>query len=375
MGASIVHFLIEDNNVDTVYVVDPNESVLLSTMKKFSLHASANKIQYLCVSADSYNIVQLTTQVDMIIAAIPWKATFELIKRTREQDLPLVSITRPADNDLEALYQMVNPNSSSIIVGCGLEPGLTEIFANHFVSLYPNVVKLNIYCGGITTAPNPPLFYKQVFGSDLPIADRAVYQYKAGQLIKVERFSEVEEILIENVGKLEAWHDGMSSWLLNNLKNDTSILMHVNQKTLRWAGFTDTLFLLKRLGFFQKEQIMINNQKIVPYQLTQRLLKNYASFDHVVDRDMVILLLKGYFKDEDTRSITFYGYFNNHDNLSAMAIVTGYTAVATAKILLEKKLKGFIHPEQIFKNEVFLNFVKNLCYNGAKIDYSMEICI
>ena len=368
IGPAIIRFLIEDPETEKVHVIDKNEERLQTLIQKFRGHSEVTKIKSFFLSSDDPEIIRLLSGIDMIITAMPWKPTFELIKNTRYLNIPLVSITRPNYDDLESLYSMVSSSSSSVIVGCGLEPGLTEILANHCISIFPDTIKLNIYCGGITTVPNPPVFYKQVFGDELPISERKAYQFKDSKLIFVDRFSGIEKITLDEIGTLEAWNDGMAPWLIKNINSE--MVTEINQKTLRWHGFSNMISLLRQLGFTRKKPIVLNgNQEIEPYQLTQFLLREHVYFDHSKDRDMVILHIQGETNNRKIYKVTLKGTYDTQFGLSAMASTTGYTTAITAKTLLNKKSLGLIHPEQLFKGENYPILIRELYQRGIQLTH------
>ena len=58
------------------------------------------------------------------------------------------------------------------MLGCGLEPGLTEILARRLAERLDRVDELHILCGGVPERPAPPLGYKIVFGGrELPLRE------------------------------------------------------------------------------------------------------------------------------------------------------------------------------------------------------------
>lgn len=346
IGPAIVHHLIESKNTHQVYVVDGDEAKLRSLKNTFSEHQNLDKIKTVCALSSSDVVLNLSRCVDIIIAAMPWKATFNLIKETRKIDVPLISITRPCYTDMSQLKELVTKNKSSVLIGCGLEPGLTEILSCHFSSFFPDLTQLHIYCGGLVTPQNEPLFYKQVFGHDLPLSEKTSFCVKCAELREVKRFSELEHITLKNIGRLEAWHDGMLPWLPESL--GLSQLSGINQKTLRWPGFLNTISVLRNLGFLKTSAITVNDQEVIPYNVAQEILRSHAQFDGTNDRDHVVLHLRGLIHDKEVFQVTLHDQYDDTFHLSAMARTTGYVAAITAQIMLETNSNGYLYPEKFF---------------------------
>src|SRR6185503_6949891 len=77
---------------------------------------------------------------------------------------PWVDLSWPSQEQVPNLRRQIETADMLVIPGCGVEPGLTEIWARHLAEKLDTVDELHIQCGGIPTTPTGPLGYKIVFG-------------------------------------------------------------------------------------------------------------------------------------------------------------------------------------------------------------------
>jgi len=209
---------------------------------------------------------QLMAKFDAVVAALPRTASPLGIRAALQAGVPLVDLTRPNEDEVKALKQAAHAAGGLIILGCGVEPGLTEILARHLAEKLDRVDELHIKCGGIPAEPAPPLGYKIVFGGrQLPLREQDGHVVEAGELKLAPRYSAVERVVFDGVGECEAWQENFLPWLLGlsafkGLKNGT-------QKTIRWPGYAAKVRVLKELGLLNQEPVEVDGVSVVPKHL------------------------------------------------------------------------------------------------------------
>lgn len=123
--------------------------------------------------------------------------------------VPLISITRLSYDYLEQLQKRVDKRSQLVMLPFGLEPGLVEIICSAIAREVPNLTSIKTYCGGFIGEPTPPLNYNLLFGDYLPVDERDAWYVYKGIPSVTTRFSDLESIHLQELGMLEAYHDGM----------------------------------------------------------------------------------------------------------------------------------------------------------------------
>lgn len=371
MGYAAAYFLLQHPNIEHITLVDKDKELLQKVQSKFSELTGANKkISFAHWDVESNTHNNTLSDCDFLIAATPWEATKKLIHLALEIKKPLVSISRPHYQELKELNKSIKKDSC-IMLGCGLEPGLTEIFAKHMASEFSELDELHIRCGGIVTPANPPLNYKKIFGHRLPIDAKDAYCIENGTLKIIPRFSGIEKIQIENVGELEAWHDGMLPWIIdipNIAKAKTC-----TQKTLRWPGFADKINLLHELGFLSQTPVLYKEVEIEPRLFAEKLLQPITSFNERSDKDMTVLQVEasGLSKGKLVRKkLQLLDEYDPQTKLTSMARVSSGVLSYIAILLAQDTSKpmGLIRPEDYVNGDKLDSLLSYLKTNGVKIE-------
>jgi len=146
---------------------------------------------------------------DVALAALPRSAVPFAVQAAVDAGTPLIDLSSPPPEQADRLIGLVKQRGALVIPGCGLEPGLTEIMARHLAEKLDEVEEVHIKCGGVPSAPTPPLGYKIVFGGRrMPLHESDARVARDGKLVAVPRYSEAEPVSFPGVGELEAWHEG-----------------------------------------------------------------------------------------------------------------------------------------------------------------------
>jgi len=375
MGAATTFYLLNEMAVTDILLIDNNQYQLDLLVKRLHKLTSTQKLQTLCLDVSNLETAaHHISNYDIIIGTVPWQATVNIIKIAISTKKPFISITRPDYTELAKIQMEIPSTESSIMIGCGLEPGLTEILANHVANHFSHLDTLHIRCGGIPLNPTPPLFYKSTFTSKhLPVDMRSTYFIEQGKLKQAQRFSAVEKISIPEIGELEAWHDGMLPWLIELPSIKQTQLC--TQKTLRWPGFAEKVSMLTTLGLLNQKTIEVDGNPVIPRHVVETILKPTTTFNEH-DRDVVALQIvaNGTLKDETatTLLLTLLDYFDENTGFTAMARTTGYTAAICALLMItEPSLeKGFIRPENFFQTDR----LKKLIHKLAASNINFTIC-
>ena len=319
---------------------------------------------------------------ETIICCASWPVTRDVAKilllknNNLENHKTLISICRPDDGDVEVLAQTLWKDKIKLILACGLEPGLTEILSYYLLHKVDVAYNLNIQCGGIVIPrPKNLLGYKRLFGTSyLPFATKNCFCIHNGRLITVPRFSDIKLYNEPDIGEFETWHDGMQKRLNKHPKLNHSNVC-VDQRTIRYPGYADTVNLLQKAGILNELPIY-NYNKYSAKSLFETLAYDSFSFNPQNEKSITLLNfnLDGLQNGHKTNIKLQIKFPDLTQHINSMALAT---CLPTLFLLLNKKsmlskntLQGIIYPENIFTQEYIGDLFKYMQTFGIVISES-----
>jgi lysine 6-dehydrogenase len=376
MGPAAAFNAVSDPDVSQVVVCDMAQRQLDACVSKFTGIKGAEKLTTTLLDLnDQAAAVKLMAGFDAAIGALPWSASVLAIRAALQAGTPFLDLARPHDNQLAGLRREVEAAGGVVILGCGLEPGLTEIMARYLAERLDRVDELHIKCGGIPERPTPPLGYKIVFGGrQLPLSESDALVVEDRQLKPVPRYSDVEAVVFPGVGECEAWHEGFMPWLLElpALKN----LRVGTQKTVRWPGYAAKVTVLKELGLLSREPVGVDGVQVVPKKLLDALLYPRVRLKED-ERDIAVFRVEALGEREGRPRKYKIEMVDRYDEVlgfTSMARTTSFTAAIVARMIARGDLKasGVLPPEQVITGPLFDRLVGELATANIRFDVTVE---
>ena len=376
MGPAAAFSAMADPQVSRVTLCDMSEEQLQTAQRKLGRMTGGAKLVTTWLDLhDQAAAVRLMADCDAIVAALPRPAIPLGIRAAVAAGRPLVDLSWPADDEVAGIRQHVKAAGALVILGCGVEPGLTEIMARHLVEKLDRVEELHIKCGGIPEKPAPPLGYKIVFGGRmLPLRDSDARVAENGALKAVPRYSGVETVYFPGVGECEAWHEGFMPWLLdlqalNGLKVGT-------QKTVRWPGYAAKVAVLKELGLLSSEPVDVDGVQVAPKKLLDALLYPHVKLEEG-ERDITLFRVEALGQRNGRPRRYKIEMVDRYDDLlgfTSMARTTAFTGAIVARMVARGDLKasGLLTPEQVITGPLFDRLVQELAAVDVRFEMTTE---
>jgi lysine 6-dehydrogenase len=376
MGPAAAHDALLDPQVSRVVVADVNAQLLDTCAKKFAGRKGAEKLSTVRLDlADQSAAVKLMADCDVAISAVPWNAAKLAIRAALKAGKPLVDFSWPIGfEEIAAMRKEVEAVGGSVIFGCGVEPGITEILARYAAEQFDRVDELHICCGGIPEKPTPPLGYKIVYGGNrLPFYDTDPFMVKNGKLVVVPRYSGVEAVKFSGVrGNLEAWHEGFMPWLL-----EIPQLKHLKlgtQKTVRYSGYAAKVSVLKELGLLSLTPVNVDGVQVPPKRVVDAVLYPKVKMEEG-ERDITVVSVEAIGRAEGKRQrvkIEMVDRFDTQTGFTSMARVTAFTASIVARMIGrgDLKVRGMLSPEKVVAGKLFPRFIADLAAHNVKFTIS-----
>jgi lysine 6-dehydrogenase len=306
---------------------------------------------------DSGSMADAIRDADLVISAVPGFLGLETMIKVINQKKNLVDISFMAE-DVLYLDPIAKKNDVTVIMDCGVAPGLPNYVIGYYNERM-NLRDVRYYVGGLPKARNFPFEYKAPFSPKDVIEEymRPARYIENGNLIISPAMSDAELIDFDKIGTLEAFNtDGLRS-LIYTMKGIPSM----KEKTLRYSGHIKLIQALKSSGFFDTKMITIGSHQIMPFELTSKILFDKWKLGNDEPEFTVLrIVLKGIEKGEPKEIVyELYDEFDTKEKTSSMARTTGFTATATAEMVLDKKFtgKGIFPPELVGKYPECYHFV------------------
>ncbi|MBN1484054.1 MAG: saccharopine dehydrogenase NADP-binding domain-containing protein [Chloroflexia bacterium] len=375
MGPAAAFNALADPEVERVVLCDREPAQLETASQKLQGPRGTDKLALEPLDlADEAAAGRLLAEADVAIAALPRAASPLAIRAALQAGTPLVDLAHPGEEDRDELRSLAGDDAPLIILGCGVEPGLTEIMSRYLAERLDRVQELHIKCGGIPEKPVPPLGYKIVFGGrQLPLTERDAGMVRDGELVDVPRYSGLEAVEFPGVGRCEAWHEGFMPWLLDlpalqGLQTGT-------QKTVRWPGYAVRATVLREVGLLGQEPVEVDGVPVVPKRFLDALLYSRVRMEED-DRDITVLRVDAVGQKGDRRLHLRADMVDRYDEeagWSSMARTTAFTGAVVARMVARGDLQGRgIHtPEQLIEGALRERLLQELASLGIRFNITV----
>ncbi|MCL4831811.1 MAG: saccharopine dehydrogenase NADP-binding domain-containing protein [Caldilineaceae bacterium] len=376
MGPAAAYIGMQADDVSAVTLADRSAEQLATAQKRLTGLPGLEKVAFAQIDlADRDPAIALFARHDVVLAALPSEIIPLGMRTAIAARRPLVDLSTPPAGEMAALEAEAAQAGAFLLRGCGVEPGLTEIWARHLAEELESIDSLHIKCGGIPAAPTPPLGYKIVFGGRrLPLRAIDGHAVEAGALVQVARYSDAEPVTFDGVGEVEAWHENFMPWLLEleSLKG----LGEGSQKTIRWPGYAAKVTLLKELGLLSSQPIDIDGASIAPKHFLDVLLYPKVRFDET-DRDITLVRLdaEGTKDGKATRlSVEMIDRYDEALGFTSMARTTAMTGAIIARMVGRGEIsgRGLLTPEKVVTGPHFERLMGELAAIGVIFTQSVH---
>ncbi len=302
------------------------------------------------------NISRLVKKADFVVISVPGFMGYKTVEVVIKAGKNAVDISF-FDEDAFGLDKLAKKHKVSVVVDCGVAPGMGNIIVGHWEKRM-EIESLEYLAAGLPLIRQWPFEYKAPFSpvDVVELYTRPARHRENGVMVVKPAMSETELIHFPQVGTLEAFAtDGLRSLLL------TSKIPNMVEKTMRYPGHIRLMQAFREGGFLSEEPILLGQTKIRPLDFTCKVLfKSWKLGD--LDEEFTVMraTLTGKMKGRKKKLV--YQVVDRYDKatgFSSMARTTGFTATAVASLMLTGKFKrvGICPPEYVGAKEGCLDFV------------------
>lgn len=357
MGYAIVKDLVKDESISEVATIDINTQRL----RMLEESVKSEKLSTIKMDVmDKNSLLKLMKKYDCILGALPHRFVLHTSKTAIEAGVSLVDLAfeeEQLDLDGEA-----RKNGVTIIPGCGVAPGLSNMLIAYGASKMEKVHEAYIRVGGIPLNPTPPLDYKIVFSVESLIEEyiSPAKIVKDGKIIYVPPLSGIEVFTDPELGELECFYtDGLST-LIYTMKH----IPNMAEKTIRWPGHAEKIRVLRELGFFNTNPVKVNDENITPRDLSIKLFSDKLQMKED-DKDLTILIVDIIGLKDNTQIHCNYrmvDYYDPKEKVTSMGRTSGFPCAIMARMLVKGDVNGpgVIPPELALPPSKFEEFTREL---------------
>lgn len=378
MGPAAAYNAMLDPHVTQVTICDFSQTQLDNCANLLADKPGTDKLKLQLLDLNNRTeAVAVLSEYDAAVAALPRPINILAIEAALESGTPLVDLSQVPPEELTRLANEFETNGRLIVLGCGVEPGLTEIMARHLAEKMDRVDELHIKCGGIPENPQPPLGYKIVFGGfRMPLREWDSEVVRDGKITYEPRYSDAKPVSFAGVGDCEAWQEGFKPWILDipKLKN----IRHGTQKTIRWPGYAEKITVLKELGLLSLEPVMVDGVHVVPKHLVDAVLYPKVKLE-AGERDITLFRveLMGQLDDKaGTYKAEMVDWLDEATGFTSMARTTAFPGAIVARMIAAEQLKAvnqpFVTPEKIVAGADFDYLMAELAAMNIRFDITVE---
>jgi lysine 6-dehydrogenase len=363
MGAAIALDMVKSDEVSKVVVADYDNTkskIVVAQLKSDKVSSRLTDVR------DIHATKKLMKGFDVVVCALPEGLNACASRAAIGVGVHLVDLAY--GQELAKLDAAAKRAGVTILVDCGVAPGITNILAAYGASLMDEVDDISIVCGGLPQNPVPPLGYRIVW-STWGLVN--MYCGKArivrdGKVVEVDAMADLETIKFPGFGKLEAFTtDGLST-LLITMKGKVKNMV---EKTARYPGHAEKILAMRDSGLFSTEPVEVGGMRVVPRKVAVAVLDKALRIGD--EKDVTVLRVDVVGKKdakEVRRSFVMVDWFDEEQGVTSMARTTGYTAAIVARMVARGEIdeRGVVPPETAVV-KVFERFRSELVDRGIII--------
>ena len=369
MGPTIAKDCAEDPDVTRVTGAD----IDMAKLEESAKYVNNSKFDIIKLSVlDHDKLVETMKDYDLVIHGTAARFSMNALKAAMEAKINLVDLAGGGYPQEGEIYEEVKKAGITAIPGCGIDPGLIDVLSGQAVDILDKAESVMFACGGLPKDPKPPLDYKIVFGgTKMPVRPGLVPMIEKGKQVQMDRYSEVEDILVDGIKPMEAFTDGYPSSLLK-LCIEKGV-QNFRGKTIRYEGFVDKILFLDDLGLIGTDPVDYEGKEVIPRELFHKIIYPLVKFDtEKGDRDLTVLFVRVEgIKDGNETSISYemVDYYDEENGVTSMAKTTGFSAALMARMLGRGAItkKGIQWPVRVILGDLFEELLSKLRERGVEI--------
>ena len=373
-GKAALHDLFHNSSVTGIVAADMDRRAVADHIaaKGFGDKACAEQVD---ASSENSLGILIGDGVDVVIDLLPPLFVGKVAKLCVEKGVPVVN-TFYAIPEVKSLESDACGNNVTILPEFGMDPGIDLVLLGEAVRSLDEVEEVMSYGAGFPEpeAADNAIKYKVTwtFEGVLNSYKRAGRVIRDGEIVDVaenEMFakSNIHEINVDGLGKLEAFPNGDVMKYVELLGLDVSKLKNMGRYVLRWPGHCEFWNTMVGLGLLDDGTVLVDGVEVDRKKYLANALKDQIQYKEN-ERDVVLVRIEVRGKKDGKNASAIYQAIDKRDlgtGLTAMSRTVGFTAAIGATLLGAGKLRegGILSPVtdvpyDLFKAELIKRNIK-----------------
>ncbi|MFH0816978.1 MAG: saccharopine dehydrogenase C-terminal domain-containing protein [Methanobacteriota archaeon] len=318
-------------------------------------------------------VKKLARDFDLAVGAVPGFMGLATLGAVIEAGADCCDISFMPEDPLP-LDKAAKKAGVTVVVDCGVAPGLSNMMAGRIASEMNTIDDLTIMVGGLPKVRTWPYEYKAGFSPIDVIEEytRPARLVRGGRTVVEPALSGVEPVDFPGVGTLEAFNsDGLRTLI------DTIRARNMREMTLRYPGHAEKMRTLRETGLFGLAPVDVKGAKVRPIDLTTKLLFPMWEMGPG-DEDMTVMRVQAdgsTGKSNVTHAYDLLDHYDPSAGATSMSRTTGFTCSIVSAMIASGRYKnpGVVPPEVLGRDaKLFAKVLGELGNRGVKVAFSKK---
>lgn len=254
-------------------------AVLLGDMSLEQATKSADRVNLLTGAAtckpvqvdalDKDSLTQFLEPADVLLSCVPYWMHPKIAEVAIETGTSMLDLGGNTEITLETLAMNDKAKAAAVtlVPDTGLAPGLVNSIGLSLFERLDTTDSVKLYCGVLPQNPKPPFNYKLTFNVEglLTEYDFQAVVLRDGEIVLVDTLDELEELHIEELGKMEAFTtSGGTSTAPYTLQGK---IPNYEYKTIRFPGHCERIRIFRDFGFWGTDPVQVDGESVIPRHL------------------------------------------------------------------------------------------------------------
>jgi len=360
VGAVVARDLVNADDVSQVVLADISETKAREVASKIA----SNKLSVARADVrDHGGLVGIMKGMDVVVNSTWYTHNIDVMRAAMKaavNTLDLGGLFHMTLRQLE-LDQEAKDSGTTFVLGCGEDPGLSNVFARHGADMMDRVESIKIRDGDRDLVPSEALF-KFSIRTIVNEWSEDAFIFRNGKLQRIPPMGEHERVRMPDpIGEIDCYA---------TIHSELATLPKYIDKEVQYVDFMvsetyDMATMLRKLGFLDRQPVRVGDIEVAPMDFTIVQLSKFQA-DPLTLRTMrdvtcIVVEVTGFKGPSKIRNTDWAICYSQPEwDALAMDYLTGTCASIGAQILAkdDSDRSGVFPPEVYFRPAQFIEEVK-----------------